>query len=82
MRVAAYGTAIMALSTSILAFLIYSRYWNGVPNLWQMIESLGFVFPICIILVMAFSGWVNRHPEPALGASFMCFGIGVLAIGL
>lgn len=81
MRVAAYGTATVALSTSILVLLISSRYWNGVPNQFQIIESIVIVFSILAILLMVFSGWVNRHPEPALLAFSACFVIGVLAIG-
>lgn len=81
MRVAAYGMAILAVSTSILVLLIYGQYWQGGPNIFQIVESAVFVFSILAVLIIVFSGWVKRHPRPALLAFFLWFVFGLLFIG-
>jgi|SRR5580698_10567185 hypothetical protein len=82
MRVLAYATGILALLVSILALLIFSRYWNGGPNLGQLTATLVLMVPFCAVLWMVLTGWVDRHPGPALAVSVALFDIAGLAIGL
>ena len=81
MRVLACATSILALSTSVLASLIFSRYWEGPPNTGQIIVASVLAVPACSALWMLFSGLAKKNPKLVLGTSSALLMLGLLAIG-
>jgi len=93
MRALAYATGILALLPWILILLVLGRSWSdwylfdwqyhhNEPDQGGILITPVLILPVCVILWAAFSGWINRYPEPVFLTYFALFVIGALGFGI